>query len=83
MTPKRAIAKQQAYNEQIVMTKGRGFNIMSIQADAGDGFGSALEAIGGPRFDPIPPGRKDGLVEATIIRVIETMRSSLHAIKYK
>ena len=30
--------------------------------DARDGFGAALEAIGGSHFDPLPPGRKDGVL---------------------
>ena len=61
------------------MINGRGFNITSIQGDAGDGFGSALEVIRGPHFAPSPPGRKDGVVEAKLKRVKETVRSLLHA----
>ena len=77
MPSKGAVAKQEAFNKQVAMTKGRGCDIDFIQGDAGDGFGSTP---GGPHFIHLPPGRKDGIVETKIRRVNETIRKLLHSI---
>lgn len=83
VTSKGKEAKKAAFNEQLGNLKGAGFTVKKIIADAGDGYGEALLEVGGPTFEPLPPGRKDHIVEAKIRRIKETMRCLLHSLKFK
>ena len=75
--------KKKHFSNQIAVIKGAGFTIKSIQGDAGDGFGAALQAIQGPTFIPRAPGRHVGIVEAMIRRIKETTRALLHSLPFR
>ena len=75
-------AKKTAFLEQIGILKGAGFEIEQISGDAGDGYGTILNEIMGPTFIPRSPGRHDGIVEAKIRRLKETLRCLLHSLPF-
>jgi len=76
-------AKKEAFTEQLSILKAAGFTVSKIWGDAGDGYETCMKEIQGPRFEHLSPGRHDGVIEAKIRRIKETMRSLLNSLPYK
>lgn len=51
-------------------------------SDAGDDFYDAANLAGGPLLEPLPPGRKDGVVESKNRRLKETVRCIISSLKF-
>ena len=73
--------KVKALKEQLLILKGFNYNVKFIQSDAGDEFDEIANRCG-VTLEPLPPGRKDGVVEAKIRRIKETMRCIIHSLEF-
>jgi len=62
--------------------KAHGYIVKQYHSDAGDEFDECCQLAGGPLLDPLPPGRKDGVVEAKSRRLKETVRCVLDFLHY-